>query len=71
MGDSRTYVVGLPVVLTVHADGRVTAEVDLSEAYDVWDSSTPEGQDDSEDVLVADSETISAAVDAKTVAVSA
>lgn len=28
----RTYVVGLPVVLTVHPDGRVEAEVDLSEA---------------------------------------
>lgn len=71
MSDSRAYVVGLPVVLTVHDDGRVTAEVDLSEAYDVWDASTPEDQDDSEDVLISDSEAISAAVDAKTVTVSA
>lgn len=68
---SRTYVIGLPVVVTVHDDGRVEAEVDLSEAYDVWDASTPEGQDDSEDVLTADSEAISAAVEDKTVAVSA
>lgn len=71
MADSRTYVVGLPVVLTVHDDGRVTAEVDLSEAYDVWDASTPDGQDDSEDALITDSETISAAVEARTVDVTA
>lgn len=29
---SRSYVVGLPVVITVSADGMVTYEVDTSEA---------------------------------------
>lgn len=33
----RTYVVGLPVVITIHPDGSVLAEVDLSEAYDIYD----------------------------------
>jgi len=36
---SRTYVIGLPVVITVADDGTVTAEVDLSEASDLHDSS--------------------------------
>lgn len=35
--DERNYTVGLPVTITVHADGSVTAEVDLSEASDLWD----------------------------------
>lgn len=41
---ARTYVIGLPVVLTLHDDGSVTASVDLSEADDLWDASTPDGQ---------------------------
>lgn len=61
--EPRTYVVGLPVVITVHPDGTVTAEVDLSEADDIFDASTPEEQDDSEEVLIADKETISDAVE--------
>lgn len=38
MSEPRSYVVGLPVVITVHPDGRVTAEVDLSEASDISDA---------------------------------
>lgn len=30
--EGRSYVIALPVVITVHPDGRVTAEVDLCEA---------------------------------------
>lgn len=33
--EPRTYVVGLPVVITVHDDGTVTADVDLSEAAEL------------------------------------
>lgn len=40
----RTYVVGLPVVLTVHLDGSVSARLDLSEADELDDASTPDGQ---------------------------
>lgn len=36
---SRSYVIGLPVVITVYDDGTVKAEVDLSEASDLHDSS--------------------------------
>ena len=32
MSDPRTYVVGLPVVITVHDDGTVVYEIDRSEA---------------------------------------
>lgn len=38
---TRSYVVGLPVVLTVQDDGRVTATVDLSEAGDLRDVDPP------------------------------
>lgn len=31
----RSYVIGLPVVITVNDDGTLTAEVDLSEAADI------------------------------------
>lgn len=75
MSDSRvrSYVIGLPVVITVHPDGRVQAEVDLSEASDLFDSSVsyPEGQDDSEDTVIADIEAIDKAVEEKRVEVSA
>lgn len=63
--EPRSYVIGLPVVLTVHDDGRVTAEVDLSEASDLGDASTPEDQP--EDAADADTERITRAVDAGTV----
>lgn len=67
----RSYVLGLPVVMTVHPDGRVSAEVDLSEADDLFDSSTSvcEGQPDDEDTLIADKEVIAAAVEARAVIV--
>lgn len=34
MGAPRTYTVGLPVALTVHDNGTVTVEVDITEAVD-------------------------------------
>jgi len=33
--DQREYVVGLPVAVTVHADGRVTLDVDIAEIGDI------------------------------------
>lgn len=33
--EPRSYCIGLPVTITVHADGRVEHEVDLSEATDL------------------------------------
>lgn len=41
----RSYVIGLPVIITVHPDGRVVAGVDLSEADDLDDfsGSQPDG----------------------------
>jgi hypothetical protein len=35
--EPRTYCIGLPVGITVYADGRVTAQVDTSEASDLWE----------------------------------
>jgi hypothetical protein len=66
----RSYVIGLPVVVTVYPDGRVTAEVDLSEADDVWEATICEGQPDDEDTLTADKEAISLAVEEMRVEVS-
>lgn len=34
----RTYVVGLPVVITISAEGKVSIDVDLSEASDLDDA---------------------------------
>lgn len=34
----RAYVIGLPVVITVHDDGRVEFSVDVSEASDLWEA---------------------------------
>jgi hypothetical protein len=56
--DSRQYVIGLPVVITVASDGTVTAEVDLSEADDIYDVSVPEGQDTSASALDHDASRI-------------
>ena len=55
---ARTYVVGLPVLVTVDDDGTVTAEVDMSEADDLWSGEPdyPTG------VVDADIRTIAAAV---------
>lgn len=33
----RSYVIGLPVVITIDDAGKVTAEVDLSEATDIFE----------------------------------
>lgn len=73
---SRTYVVGLPVVLTVHSDGSVTAEVDLSEASDLDDASITEDmqalpQDFLRNLMDADSKIIEDAVVQATVKVTA
>lgn len=67
--EPRSYWIGLPVGITVHADGRVTYEVDLSEASDI-----AEGQPTDSDLrplyaeadVDADTETVSAAVTAGT-----
>lgn len=68
---SRTYVIGLPVVITVYDDGTVTAEVDLSEAADLNDASIPEGQADDIGTLDRDSAAVEDAVEAKRVTVTA
>lgn len=40
---ARTYVVGLPVVITVHDDGRVEYEVDTAEASsEMWEQAPEE-----------------------------
>lgn len=68
----RTYVVGLPVVISVHPDGTVTAEVDLSEAADLWDGIPTEGDGTPEvplrplygdDEVAADTQAVTLAVD--------
>lgn len=64
-----TYVVGLPVVLTVHVDGTVSAEVDLSEAGDL-DSSTSAPEDQDPSTLDDDRTLIDQAVAASAVRVS-
>jgi hypothetical protein len=49
MSSKITYVTGLPVVITVEADGRLTVEVDLSEAVEaVTDYSSTLFYDDKE-----------------------
>lgn len=68
---SRCYVIGLPVVVTVHDDGRVTAEVDLSEAADLWEASTPDGQANDDATVGSDVTAAEKAVEAKAVVVSA
>lgn len=54
----RNYVVGLPVAVTVHDDGRVTLGVDLAEVQDVLDNH--EGEVD--DTVLADLSTMTDAV---------
>ncbi len=49
---SRSYVIGLPVVVTVHDDGRVEFEVDKSEAYDA--PFEDQSNDLPEEVLIED-----------------
>lgn len=68
---SRSYVVGLPVVITVYADGSVKAEVDLSEASDIDSDHACLEQDTSDEVIDADSRTIENAVVQAEVVVSA
>lgn len=62
---TRTYCVGLPVVIVVSADGTVRAEVDLSEASDLWEG-VPTNDDMTlaftEDEVEADIATVEAAV---------
>lgn len=65
----RTYVVGLPVVITVGDDGTVTYEVDKSEAgAAIRESDALYSADDKEnvipdDVLEADAARVEAAVE--------
>ena len=70
MSDTRYYVIGLPVVIAIDADGTVRAEVDLSEASDLRDASAPEEQDNSDDLVDADIAAIDAALEAGKVVVS-
>jgi hypothetical protein len=74
--EPRTYVVSLPVVLTVHDDGTVTADVDLSEAADLDVSSMSDYLDADadeqgriEDQATEDEHFITAAFDARTITV--
>lgn len=43
--ESRTYIVSLPVSITIQPDGTVIAEVNLCEASDIHDDTYPEDQD--------------------------
>lgn len=63
----RVYAVGLPVIITVHPGGRVTYNVDLSEASDIFDTFMPEDDDD-ENQAEQDAVTIDRAVTAGTIA---
>lgn len=61
--EPRTYVVGLPVILTVSDDGRVVFEVDFSEAIkgmqeDFWTAEQPID----EAVFAADASSIERAI---------
>lgn len=38
MPEPRSYLLGLPTVITVHDNGRVSIDIDLSEADSLWDS---------------------------------
>lgn len=60
MSEHRSYVVGLPVVITVHDDGTVKWEIDKGEAADDLDEHGDSGYDD--DVISADAAIIRAAV---------
>ena len=59
--DSRTYVVGLPVIIVVSPDGTVSVEVDMSEAgiTMVKDENATDGTIP-EHVMISDSEIVEA-----------
>lgn len=59
--DSRTYVVGLPVIIVVSPGGTVSVEVDMSEAgiTMVKDENATDGTIP-EHVMISDSETVEA-----------
>lgn len=61
----RTYVIGLPVVITVHDDGTVTFEADLSEASEAPVEDGNEIDEIDEDTRVEDKIRISDAVTAE------
>lgn len=65
MSAAWSYVVGLPVVVTVGTDGLVSVEVDLCEADDVrlLSEGMPE-EGYTEEQVEQDSDTIAAAVEA-------
>lgn len=71
--EPRTYCVGLPVVITVHTDGRVEATVDLSEASDLWEGAMHDDQGEflvTEDEIKTDIRRVSFAVKTDQVGVS-
>lgn len=62
-GESRSYVVGLPVLITVWDDGTVIYDIDTAEAAeavsDGWYETEPDGPDDVPyEVMQADVERI-------------
>lgn len=79
--EERTYVVGLPVVITISPEGKVSIDVDLSEASDLDDASgdlpnlilglngervSPEVESVVEDQITEDEHIIAEAIDNKT-----
>lgn len=56
LATDRSYVVGIPLAITVREDGTVVLDFDLSEAYDF--ESCEEG-DDQYNLLTADSDFVS------------
>lgn len=60
MSEPRTYCLGLPVVITVHDDGRVEFSVDASEASDLWEAVGENAPPD--DVVEADIARVDVAV---------
>lgn len=66
---AREYVIGVPAVVTVHDDGRVSVWVDLAdspvEILDVWpNDEPPEG-----DIQRVDSQRVAAAITGRTITI--
>lgn len=65
--DSRSYVVGLPVVVTVSPEGFVTVEVDLSETTSVMHEGESQLGEYSYDEVSKDAAVVSQWMDTHTV----
>lgn len=66
----RSYVIGLPVIITVNPDGSVEAGIDLSEADDLDDDSGGRPDDLTDGQLLTDMRRVREAVEANAVEVS-